>query len=245
MAEETSERRFAMIQQRDAFLENIARQLNRPVRTTVKRPKWQFQPQLDLLKDASSDELVEVLKEQCKNIHTTCLVTNTAELPTMLQNVVEANGGRSIITPKDERFATLGLTDTMTAWASQNIAHYEWNEAQPDENIRQAEQANISITISEMTLAESGTAVLYSDKHNGRTMNFLPENVIVLIPKSTIVPRITQAAQRIHQQIEQGERISSCILMMTGPSNSADIEMVLIVGVHGPVKATYIIIEDN
>ncbi|MCH7322162.1 lactate utilization protein C [Solibacillus sp. MA9] len=234
-----------MIKQREAFLENIAHQLKRPMRTAVKRPKWKFQPQHDMFKNASSEELVEVLKEQCKNIHTTCLVTNTAELPNVLQSVVEANGGRSIITPKDERFAAFGLTETMTVWASQNIAHYEWNEEQPEENIRQAEQANISITISETTLAESGTAVLYSNKHNGRTMNFLPENVIVLIPKSTIVPRITQAAQLIHQQIEQGERISSCILMMTGPSNSADIEMVLIVGVHGPVKATYIIIEDK
>ena len=40
-------------------------------------------------------------------------------------------------------------------------------------------------------------------------MNFLPEKSIVLIPKSSIVPRMTQAARQIHNQIEQGEQVPS------------------------------------
>ncbi|MER1985485.1 MAG: lactate utilization protein C [Solibacillus sp.] len=234
-----------MIQQRDDFLQTIAQQLGRPVRTKAERPNWAFQPQYELLKDATADELVDVLKKQCQNIHTTCLTATTKELPTVLKNVIDDGGGQSVITWKDARFETFGLSSFLTSLPEQNIEFYEWDAQQHAENIRQAEKANIGITISEMTLAESATAVLYSDKHRGRTMNFLPEKSVVLIPKSTIVPRITQAARQLHQQVERGESVPSCILFMTGPSNSADIEMVLIVGVHGPVKATYIIIEDQ
>lgn len=233
------------IQNRDQFLNTIAKSLGRPVRTKVERPGWKHLPQHEVLKNASQDELVEVLKQQCKNIHTTCLQTTTANLADTLQQVVADFGGKSVVAWKDDRFGKFGLTQLIESWPTNGIEFYEWNSNDPEQNIRQAEKANIGITISEITLAESASAVLYSDPNRGRTMNFLPEKSIVLIPKSSIVPRMTQAARHIHEQIERGEQVPSCILFMSGPSNSADIEMVLIVGVHGPIKATYIVIEDQ
>lgn len=234
------------IENRDVFLSKIANQLGRAPKTEMERPTWQYQPQDRVLKEATKDELVEVLVEQCKNIHTDIVLTNTANLPVDLQKVVENYGGQSVITWKDERFKRFGLSSLMTEqWSQANIQLYEWDSKQPKENIRQAEKANIGITISEITLAESGTAVLFSSKDKGRSVSFLPENSIILIPKSTIVPRMTQAARLISEKVRTGEQIASCINFITGPSNSADIEMILIVGVHGPMKATYIVIEDQ
>ena len=62
--------------------------------------------------------------------------------------------------------------------ASRKILLYEWNSKQPQENIRQAEKANIGITISEITLAESGTAVLFSDKDKGRSVSFYQRSLL-------------------------------------------------------------------
>lgn len=231
---------------RDAFLSNIAKQLGRAPKTTLAKPIWQYQPQDRVLKDATKDELVAVLAKQCKNINTDLIVTTTENLATDLQKVVEQYGGRSVITWQDERFENYGLAQLMhTQWPQADIELYVWDETQPEENIRQAEKANIGLTISEMTLAESGTAVLFSDKYRGRTISFLPEKSIILMPKSTIVPRITQAARWMSQKVQNGEHIASCINFITGPSNSADIEMIPVVGVHGPIKATYIVIEDQ
>ena len=234
------------IQNRDLFLSKIAQQLGHSPKTELTRPTWQYQPQDRVLKGATKDELVEVLVNQCQFIDTEILKTNTANLSDALQKVVENYGGHSVITWKDERFQSYGLSSLMTEqWPQANIQLYEWDSDQPEENIRQAEKANIGITISEITLAESGTAVLFSSKDKGRSVSFLPENSIILIPKSTIVPRMTQAARLISEKIRNGEQIASCINFITGPSNSADIEMIPVIGVHGPIKATYIVIEDR
>jgi L-lactate dehydrogenase complex protein LldG len=234
------------IQNREAFLNQIASSLGRNrLSSRVKVPAWKHRPQDQVLQDATSDELIEVLKTQCLKIHTSLVMTDAKNLPETLTEVVSNYGGGPVVSWKDERFSKWGLDSLMKKeWPSKDIEMYEWDHTKGEENIRQAEKANVGITISEMTLAESGTVVLFSDKDKGRTVSFLPATYIALIPKSTIVPRITQAAQKLREMHNSGRPVASCINFITGPSNSADIELNLVVGVHGPVKATYIVIDD-
>jgi L-lactate dehydrogenase complex protein LldG len=234
------------IQNRDSFLNQIASQLGRPrISTKVERPTWKFRPQDEVLKDATQDELLEVLTEQCKKIHTTLYQTELKDLPSTLNEVVTNYGGGPVVTWKDERFSKWGLDSLLkTQWPSQDYDVYEWDHTKGSENITKAEKANVGITISEITLAESGTVVLFSDQNKGRTVSFLPATYIALIPKSTLVPRMTQAAQKMREIHEKTGHVASCINFITGPSNSADIELNLVVGVHGPVKASYIVIND-
>ena len=51
-------------------------------------------------------------------------------------------------------------------------------------------------------------------------------------------------AKVLHQKAEQGERMPSCINIISGPSATADIELVKVVGVHGPIKVVYLLIDD-
>lgn len=233
------------IQNRNAFMDKIAKQLGREVKKEVERPNYQFHPQDKVLQGATKEDLVGILKEQCKNVNTELIISTTEELPNTLQKTVQSYGGKSIITSKDSRFQHYGLTNLIEEWVDQEIDFYVWNEKEKEQNIHKAEHANIGITFSEITLAESGTAIVFSDKNRGRTINFLPEKSIFLIPKSSIVPRMTQAARLIREKVKNGEHVASCINFITGPSNSADIEMIPVVGVHGPIKVTYIVIEDQ
>ncbi|WP_338453356.1 lactate utilization protein C [Niallia oryzisoli] len=233
------------INNRDAFLNDIANRLGRERKTYVKRPNWAYNPQEEVLKGASVDELLEVLKTQCTKVHTKLIVTTKEKLQETLVNSIETVGGGPIVTWKDKRFEEFGLGKLLKEdFPKSNVDVFEWNAALGKENIVKAEKANVGITISEITLAESGTVVLYSGKDRGRTISFLPTNSIVIVPKSTIVPRMTQAAKILREKIKNGEQVPSCINYITGPSNSADIELNLVVGVHGPVKMTYIVVED-
>lgn len=229
------------IHNRSSFLDNLAKNLGRERRSEVVKPQWQHNPQWEVYKGYSQDELVGVLKKQCELIHTEVHETVTAELSTVIPHLIKQYGGKSVVTWDDPRFEEAGLANL----GDEDLTHHVWDADGGDENLSFSATADVGITFSDTTLAESGTVVLYSDKGKGRAVSLLPAVYIAIIPKSTIVPRMTQAAKSIHDKIESGELVASCVNFISGPSNSADIEMNLIVGVHGPVKATYVIVDDQ
>ncbi|MFJ7737564.1 lactate utilization protein C [Lysinibacillus sp. NPDC097287] len=234
------------IQNRESFIGQLSSRLQRTAAPKhVERPQWRYTPQHKTLQNLSQDELLAILQKQCTRINTNCIVTSSADLSTAMENVITDNGGGPIMAWQDERFDAYGLTPLFAqTLPEKKIEFHTWDPAVGSDNIALVEKANIGITISDITLAESGTAVLFSEPTHGRTVSFLPTKSIILIPKSSIVPRMTQAAVQIRERLQNGETLASCINFISGPSNSADIEMILVVGVHGPMYMTYIIIDD-
>lgn len=238
--------RQGTIQNRDAFLGKLANRLGRDRRTQVEKPIWSNRPQFDVFNGLSQDELVEKLTEHCKKIHTNVVETTIDHLSESLAEAIDDFGGGSIVTWNDQRFEQFGLSNFIAAdLPKKEMDVHIWDTSIGKENLKIAERANIGITFSDITLAESGTVVLLSDNGKGRSVSLLPATYIAIIPKSTIVPRMTQATMIIQERIDSGELVPSCVNFISGPSNSADIEMNLIVGVHGPIQATYIIVNDR
>lgn len=221
----------------DKFLSNIQDALERKTPEKVIKPEWSVQPQYKTLSDLSQDELVDHLEKECKNIHTAFVKTTKAHLNYALKEMIEQFGGSPIIRFDDPRFnqynVDLSTFETMV-----------WDETRPEKSKKAAQTAQVGITFSDYCLSESGTIVLFSGKGRGRAVSLMPETYIAIVPKSTIVPRFTQAADGLFEKNQEDTRFPSCINFITGPSNSADIEMNLVVGVHGPVKAAYIVVED-
>lgn len=235
------------IYNQDAFLNKIASRFGRGRRTTgVFKPEWSHKPQSRVYHGYSIDELLEVMKEQCMKIHTEYVETTAENLSETLKSQVDQFSGGPIMIPEDSRFEQFGLSDLLNhEWPEKGTEVWKWDYRRGEENLAKAEKANVGITFSEITLAESATVVLYSSKGYGRAVSLLPTTFIAIVPKSTIVPRMTQASQIIDEQAKKGKLAPSCINFVTGPSNSADIEMNLVVGVHGPVKAAYLIVTDR
>ncbi|MDN4593685.1 LutC/YkgG family protein [Polycladomyces subterraneus] len=237
-----------MIHNREAFLERIARKLGRPrISESVKRPShWEYGPQWRTLADVTQEELLLVFERQCRMIHTDVRRTESPSLPDVLLETIRSYNGNSVICSDDPRFDEFGLSSLCTTQDNPyGLDVYIWDPEKGKTNIERAEQADVGISISDITLAESGTVVLMSGGGKGRSVSLLPRYFIAIVPLSTLVPRMTQAARMIRDRAKRGEAIPSCVNFISGPSNSADIEMNLVVGVHGPVKATYIVVTDR
>ncbi|WP_080848917.1 LutC/YkgG family protein [Cytobacillus gottheilii] len=231
------------IKNRDTFLDKLADRLGRERRTEgVERPEWSVTPQYEVFKDKSQDQLVEILAEHCRVIHTEFKRTDRKGLLDTVRETISGFDGKSIIMPNDIRFEEYGVTDYLKA-ADKDMDIHIWDPAEGKRNQQIAEAADVGLVFSDVTLAESGTVTLFHNKDHGRSISLLPKTFIAIIPKSTLVARMTQAAALVHSMQTAGENVPSYVSFITGPSNSADIEMNLIVGVHGPVKATYIVVE--
>lgn len=228
------------IHNKEQFLTDIAGKLGRERRTEVSLPTWEHQPQWKILQEATSDELSAIFQENSEAKDTFVVETDKSMLSETLQKVMKEYGGGPIVTTKDPRFAEYGLTS-----AFDNNETHIWDATLGERNIHKAKEANIGVIFSDISLAESGTVVQFNDKDIARSVCLLPTTYVAIVPKSSIVPRMTQATHIIHKQVEAGKDLATNINFMSGPSNSADIEMDIVVGVHGPVKAVYIVVEDK
>jgi len=232
------------IHNREPFLNHVAENLGRKRHTEVKRPKWSVEPQRKVYEHLSQESLVALLKEQCKNIHTKFKRIKEEQLIDVLFETIQSYNAQSIVMPDDPRNDRYRLPMLFQKLKQHQYNIHLWKGKEGDEHIQFAKQADIGIVFSDITLAESGTVTLCHHKNHGRALSVLPETFLAIIPTHTIVPRLTQAMQKLQEKQLNGENLPSCISFVSGPSNSADIEMNLMVGVHGPVRATYIVVDD-
>jgi L-lactate dehydrogenase complex protein LldG len=92
-------------------------------------------------------------------------------------------------------------------------------------------------------IAETGTLILLSGKENPTTINFLPENHIVVLEAKDLANDHETMWAKLRKAYGAGAMPRS-VNMITGPSRSADIEQTLILGAHGPVRLHIIIVKD-
>jgi len=91
-------------------------------------------------------------------------------------------------------------------------------------------------------VAETGTLVLASGKDNPTTLNFLPDNHIVVVAERDLAGSFEELLERLRGVYGKGA-MPRALNLVTGPSRSADIEQTLILGAHGPRKLHVIIVE--
>ena len=89
-------------------------------------------------------------------------------------------------------------------------------------------------------IAETGTLVMTSGAENPTTLNFLPENHIVVLEASSIAGDLESLMERLRHTYGKGE-MPRTVNLVTGPSRSGDIEQTILLGAHGP-RAVHLVL---
>ncbi|UCC71290.1 MAG: lactate utilization protein [Gemmatimonadota bacterium] len=116
-----------------------------------------------------------------------------------------------------------------------------------DERTRaRAARVNLGLTGADAAFASTGSIVLASGRGKSRAASLLPARHLVLVPMSRIHTTFEAwlRSLRAKQALGSFLRVSGQVVFITGPSKSADIELYLTLGVHGPKSVHALIFDD-
>jgi len=99
---------------------------------------------------------------------------------------------------------------------------------------------DVGITSAQAGIAETGTLVLDSSQERNRLVSLIPPVHIAILDASKIFLTLGETLAAL----EGGPELSPAITFITGPSRTADIELTLTLGVHGP-QELYVIINEG
>jgi L-lactate dehydrogenase complex protein LldG len=97
---------------------------------------------------------------------------------------------------------------------------------------------DIGISSVQAAIAETGTLVLESECERHRLVSLVPPVHIAIIEAGQICLTLGEALAAVHG--EDGQ-LSPTVTFITGPSRTADIELTLAIGVHGPQELFVIV----
>jgi L-lactate dehydrogenase complex protein LldG len=99
----------------------------------------------------------------------------------------------------------------------------------------------VSVSHAFAGVAETGTLVMASGPDNPTTLNFLPDTHIVVVDAKDVAGDYESVWQRVRETFGIAA-LPRAINMITGPSRSADIAQILILGAHGPRRLHVLVV---
>jgi L-lactate dehydrogenase complex protein LldG len=100
-----------------------------------------------------------------------------------------------------------------------------WSEISPDE----AYDFDAGITDVDYAVAETGSLVIRHRPEHGRLISLVPFVHVAVVEPRSFLPDLIDLFERLAK-----EGIGGGVTMISGPSKTADIEMNVVTGVHGP-----------
>lgn len=119
---------------------------------------------------------------------------------------------------------------TAVSWTRPGPDRAAWRDA--------CATADLGLSGAVAALAETGSIVVHSGVENGRLTSLLPPVHLVLLAASQITANLFTWSQARRAPLPAN------VILISGPSKTADIEQTLAIGVHGPKRLLVILYDE-
>jgi L-lactate dehydrogenase complex protein LldG len=118
----------------------------------------------------------------------------------------------------------------------------DWSGAGLQIEARPAQERDkVGITGCYCAIAETGTLTLLSGPDTHAVTSLLPDTHIAVVPAARILRSMEDAWDLLRR--ERGA-LPRQVAFVSGPSRTADIEMTLVLGIHGPYRVHVLLVDE-
>ena len=171
-------------------------------------------------------DLVTEFKARFKELRGELVVTTESDLPEALANVLSVRGILSLITTTQERVPGIVHKVKQQHCPSLQLLPF----TRPIETLKtEVLAAAASFEQIPYGLAKTGSLASFSSPSSPRTVSLVPPLHIGWLKAEHIVSDFSNLLSRFN-----AKQFPSNIVLISGPSKTADIELELVYGIHGP-----------
>jgi L-lactate dehydrogenase complex protein LldG len=132
--------------------------------------------------------------------------------------------------------------DLRGALAARGLSTFVGDQTEHEALVAKLANCGVGVTAVDYAIAETGTIVLSSDEPNALLVSLLPPVHIALVRSGQMIATMDEAIDRIGRERIGRANPARSVTLVTGPSRTSDVELVLSIGVHGPKELHVIVI---
>ncbi len=237
------------------MLERVRKALGRAAGNSSPFPEYPANPEAlrDVMPPIVPDKLLPKFEEELEKVGGVGYRAATQEaLEEILRRILSGSHVSKVVLSRNPLLAGLGLAEKLRAWGTSVAV---WEEADSSTGSDEAAakgfrtasfNAQAGITGVDFALAETGSLIVTSQTEGSQLSSLAPPVHVALYRRSQLFGSLDEVLERL-ALAEQAEKPASgrSIVFITGTSRTADIEQILIHGVHGPREVHAILVEDS
>jgi len=200
---------------------------------------------------AAGDSLTRFEAEFGKVAGQSYRASTDLELERILRTIIDSSQSAEVVLTRNPLLGQIGLPEKLRAWGKSGI---QWTAGPAGEPESASEKefraccfsAGVGVSGVDYVLAETGSLVLTSQAEGCQLASLAPPIHVALYRQSQVISSLDEILERLPMATNLGANAAGrSIVLITGPSRTADIEQILIRGVHGPREVHAILVEES
>jgi L-lactate dehydrogenase complex protein LldG len=187
--------------------------------------------------NGSSVSLVELFKEKLEAVGGHCIVPGSDEEVEAALTHIIADLQQTTLRARRIALSNVPALEGLLSQINVNV-----DEITISPGAAELFDYDIGITTAQAAIAETGTLVLESERERHRLVSLVPPVHIAIVDAANICLTLGESLAAV--QKDEARELSPTVTFITGPSRTADIELTLAIGVHGP-QELYVIVNER